>query len=130
MKSLTVRIIVVLAIAAIAAIAIVFSGPTAPLHSAAPQNAGSTTTSAQAIQVSSIPAGTVRAVGTFSSANQASLGFQSAGRVKDIKVKEGDTVKAGDLLATLDTTMLDLQVVQAQASLNTAQAKLDTLKNP
>lgn len=72
----------------------------------------------------------VRAIGTLASANQATLTFQAAGRVKQINVKEGDVVHAGDLLVALDTTMFDLQVAQAQAALDTAQARADQLKNP
>jgi HlyD family secretion protein len=72
----------------------------------------------------------IKAIGTFVSAKQATLAFQAAGRVKEIKVKEGDAVHAGDPLVSLDTTMLDLQVAQAQAALDTAQARLDQLKNP
>ena len=72
----------------------------------------------------------VKAIGAFASANQATLAFQAAGRLKQINVKEGDAVHAGDLLASLDTTMLDLQVTQAQAALDTAQARADALKNP
>ncbi len=76
-----------------------------------------------------VPTG-VSAIGTFASVNQASLAFQVAGRVQAIKVNEGDQVKAGDVLATLDTSILASQVVQAQAALDIAQAKLDQLKNP
>jgi HlyD family secretion protein len=75
------------------------------------------------------PAG-VRAIGSFVSANQTTLSFQLAGRIKEIKVKEGAPVKAGDLLAGLDTSMLETQVAQAQAALDTAQAKYDQLRNP
>lgn len=134
MKSSTIRIaMALLVVVGLAALAVAFSGPTIPLRTgsaplrAANSTTGSTTTSRTAADV---PATSVRAVGVFNSANQASLAFQSSGRVKDIKVKEGDAVKPGDLLVSLDTTVLDLQVVQAQAALNTAQARLDTLKNP
>ncbi len=72
----------------------------------------------------------IKAIGTFVSAKQATLAFQAAGRVKEIRIKEGDAVHAGDLLVSLDTTMLDLQVAQAQAALDTAQARLDQLRNP
>ncbi len=93
----------------------------APQVVAPPQSAGSMTDAA---------ATSVRAIGIISSVNQATLAFQAAGRVKEIKIKEGDAVHAGDLLVALDTTMLDLQVAQAQAALDTAQARLDQLKNP
>ncbi|MGE5263116.1 MAG: HlyD family secretion protein [Acidobacteriota bacterium] len=95
---------------------------------------------ASAVPPASIPAlapagddaatGGVKAVGTFVSASQASLAFQAAGRVKEIKIKEGDPVHAGDVLASLDTSALDFQVAQAQAALDAAQSRLDQLKNP
>lgn len=72
----------------------------------------------------------VRAAGVFASASQATLSFQLAGRVKEIRIKKGAQVKAGDLLATLDTSMLESQIAQAQAALDTAQAKLGQLQNP
>ncbi len=129
------------------------AGSTTPPQTAGsttpPQTAGSTTppqTAGSATARSAVPpsagplenagpkadaaAPSVRAVGTFSSANQASLAFQMAGRLKTIKVKEGDSAKAGDLLLALDTSMLETQVAQAQAALDTAQAKFDQLKNP
>ncbi len=87
---------------------------------AMPQNAGFVTAAAKS----------VRAIGIIGSANQATLAFQAAGRVKEIRVKEGDAVHGGDLLVALDTTILDLQAAQAQAALDTAQARLDQLKNP
>ena len=69
-------------------------------------------------------------MGTFGSANQATLAFQAAGRIHDIKVKEGDWVHVGDLIASLDTSLLDLQVAQAQSALDVTHARFDQLKNP
>lgn len=123
MKSSTLRIVLaLLVLGGVAAIVIAFSGPTtvAPLP---PSRSA-------ALPAAAVAATSVRAVGTFASANQAALAFQMAGRVKTINVKEGDAVHAGDMLVSLDTTMLDLQVAQAQAALDTAQARLDQLKNP
>lgn len=82
-------------------------------------------------QAQNLPAqNPVKTIGNLVSANQATLAFQASGRVKEIAVKEGDQVKAGTLLASVDTSILDLQVVQAQAALDMAQARLDALKNP
>lgn len=127
MKSLTLRIVLgLLLVVGIVAIGIAFSGTAAqPTVSAAPSVASPPST-APIVAAST----SVRAIGTIASASQSSLAFQAAGRVKTINVKEGATVRAGDLLLTLDTTMLDLQVAQAQAALDTAQARLDQLKNP
>ena len=72
---------------------------------------------------------TVKTIGNLVSANQASLAFQLGGRVKEIDVKEGDQVKAGTLLASLDTSMLDLQVAQAQAALDAATASYQKVKD-
>lgn len=67
-----------------------------------------------------------RATGNFLSVNQAALAFLTPGRLKEVKVKEGDTVKQGDTLAVLDTTLLDYQIAQAEAAVNTAQAGVKT----
>ncbi len=141
MKSLTLRIMLGLLVVGGLAIVIAFGGPTTaaptpPSRSAARQiaaplqNAGSMTPLQNARSTTDAAATSVRAIGIIGSANQALLAFQMAGRVKTINVKEGNAVHTGDMLVSLDTTMLDLQVVQAQAALDTAQARLDQLKNP
>ena len=66
--------------------------------------------------------------GNLASASQASLAFQMSGRIKEYLVKEGDKVKKGDVLASLDTTTMDLQVAQAQAAVTLATARLDQAK--
>ncbi len=71
---------------------------------------------------------TVKTIGNLVSANQATLAFQAGGRVEKIDVKEGDQVKAGMLLASVDTSMVDLQVAQAQAALDAATATYDKVK--
>jgi HlyD family secretion protein len=123
MKSFTLRIILALvSIAGFSTMTVACSSPTS--------NTAQLPSRSTPSQVAAETASTVRAIGTLVSANQATLAFQTAGRIKQINVKEGDTVHAGDLLISLDTTMLDLQVAQAQAALETAQARFDQLKNP
>lgn len=123
MKSFKLRIGITALVLAVVLVAIgaldgsAIASPLPPMRVVAPSSADDASTS-------------VKAIGTFVSANQATLAFQTAGRVKQINVTEGDPVHAGDLLISLDTTMLDLQVAQAQAALDTAQARLDQLKNP
>jgi len=46
------------------------------------------------------------------------------------EVKEGQAVEAGDLLARLDTASLEWQITRAQASLDTAQARLEQAQKP
>lgn len=52
---------------------------------------------------------------------QVSLSFDGAGRVKEMRAEEGDHVKAGSVLAVLDTTDLALQAAQAQAQIDVQQ---------
>jgi multidrug efflux pump subunit AcrA (membrane-fusion protein) len=54
---------------------------------------------------------------------QAGLTFQSSGQIIEIRVQAGDTVKAGQVLAKLDTAELRLQLTQAEANLALAQSK-------
>ena len=58
-----------------------------------------------------------------------SLGSRAGGRIKEIKVKEGDRVKAGDVLIVLEPADWPAQLEQAQAQLAESQANLDKLKN-
>lgn len=51
------------------------------------------------------------------------------GRVKEILVHEGDFVKAGQVLARMDTEQLEAQRRQAQAQLQRAKISVDTAKS-
>lgn len=71
---------------------------------------------------------TVNAQGTIVPTPHTTLAFKTSGRVIEVLVKEGDAVKAGTVLAALDTTTLNAQVTQAQAALTVAQKQLAQLK--
>ncbi len=71
----------------------------------------------------------VAASGTVVAAKQARLSFGVAGRLKSLNVSVGDSVSAGQVLAELDTTSLEIKLEQSQSSLRTAQTKLQQLKN-
>ncbi len=58
--------------------------------------------------------------------NQASVSFKQAGVIDHVYVKEGDTVKAGDKIASLKSTDYELQLKAAQASEAGAGAQTDT----
>ncbi|MDR1790891.1 MAG: biotin/lipoyl-binding protein [Propionibacteriaceae bacterium] len=68
--------------------------------------------------------------GTVSREGTESLGFTASGTVKSIKVAVGDTVEAGDTLATLETLELKQEVAQKKASLLQAKASLYTIEHP
>jgi HlyD family secretion protein len=74
--------------------------------------------------------------GKIKAYREARLTFGSGGKVESIPVKEGDTVKAGDVLATLDTKPLELAlsqaemaVIQAETALAQAQVARQTAEN-
>jgi len=76
-----------------------------------------------AVDVSSLPA-VVSAEGIVVPVQQADLSFNVSGRVAEVLVSEGDSVRAGQPLARLDTRDLDQAVKQAQANLASAKAQL------
>lgn len=67
---------------------------------------------------------TLSSSGVVDAAHRADLGFGTDGTLAKLKVALGDTVKAGQVLATLDTTELDAAVTDAEASLAKAVAQL------
>lgn len=70
---------------------------------------------------------TVSETGTVESASAIDLNFKGSGKLAELKVKEGDTVKSGDMLARLDAGSLEIAVRQSQANVDIAQANLNKL---
>jgi len=60
---------------------------------------------------------------------QVSLAFEQTGRIAELNVQEGDTVKAGAVLGTLDTVTLKLQAEEAKAQMAVQQQNLLRLRN-
>ncbi|MBN1813085.1 MAG: biotin/lipoyl-binding protein, partial [Anaerolineae bacterium] len=58
------------------------------------------------------------------------LGFEMGGKVVELQVVEGDAVKAGDVIARLETEDLDRALAQADLSLRLAQLRLEQLEQP
>ena len=50
------------------------------------------------------------------------LGFEVGGRLKNVNVKKGDTVKEGQVVGRLDPEIIDAQVAQAEAGVAAAEA--------
>jgi macrolide-specific efflux system membrane fusion protein len=67
---------------------------------------------------------TVLASGTLKAFKQVSVGSQVSGQVKSLKVKLGDDVKQGDLVAEIDSLTQQNTLQNAQAALSDAQAQL------
>lgn len=66
----------------------------------------------------------VSATGSIEPLTTTTLTFKTAGRLAEVRVKQGDSVKKGDVLARLETAELELGVAQARATLAQAQANL------
>jgi len=77
-----------------------------------------TITAAQA----SFPIKTIT-TGKLTSGQQAELKFQTSGLIESLPIKEGDYVKKGNLIASLDDTLLQFQVKQAYLTLEDAISK-------
>ena len=71
--------------------------------------------------------GPLRASGTVE-ATDADLGFQLAGRIHSIAVREGDMVKKGDTLAWLDQQELRARLDAARAQVGVTRARLTELE--
>lgn len=60
---------------------------------------------------------TVSATGTISAVNSVDISSRVTGLIREVKVKENDMVKAGQVLVVLDDTSLQAQVAQYRAQL-------------
>ena len=70
---------------------------------------------------------TVSESGTVKPVKELSLNFLSSGRLKEIKVKTGDKVEEGQVLAALEDTSLQVRKAEAEAALSVAEASLSKL---
>lgn len=71
---------------------------------------------------------TISSTGVIEPSQEVKLTFRSSGKVKDISVQIGDTVKKGQVLASLEADELQLQLKQAQVNLKLAEANLAKAK--
>jgi HlyD family secretion protein len=67
---------------------------------------------------------TVTATGNLEPRNQVDIGSELSGTIRSVTVDVNDPVKAGQVLTKLDTSRLEAQVLQAQSSLASAQARV------
>ncbi|WP_314405074.1 efflux RND transporter periplasmic adaptor subunit [Stenotrophomonas rhizophila] len=66
---------------------------------------------------------TVEATGVIDAYELVSVGAQASGQIKSLKVQLGDSVKQGDLIAEIDATTQENQVLNAQATLDQVKAQ-------
>jgi len=71
----------------------------------------------------------ITATGTVNFLQAIPLTFPQAGKIVELNVKVGDVVKAGQVLVKIDDTKLGTAVMQAKASLMSAQASLQSLQD-
>ena len=67
---------------------------------------------------------TVSATGTLQPVKEVTVGIEVSGTIKAVNVDYNAVVKVGQVLAELDTSKLEAQVLQSDASLASARAKL------
>ncbi|MDR6192273.1 HlyD family secretion protein [Agrobacterium pusense] len=72
-----------------------------------------------------LPSGFVASNGRIE-AVEIDISTKTAGRLQDIMVREGDFVKAGQVLAQMDTAQLEARKRQAEAQLRRAKIAIDT----
>ncbi|MGB8647658.1 MAG: efflux RND transporter periplasmic adaptor subunit [Anaerolineae bacterium] len=91
---------------------------------------GTSTPTAQGTPTANPAQAAVTAKGAVVPAQYARLGMSTGGTILKLNIKEGDKVKAGDVLVELDTTDLTLQIKAAQDGLDLANKGLTQAKTP
>jgi HlyD family secretion protein len=71
----------------------------------------------------------VSAMGSLSAIDQANVGFPKGGQLTSVRVRVGDRVGAGDVLATIDDFSARQALAQARSQLDAQQAQLDRLES-
>jgi HlyD family secretion protein len=122
MKRIATALVIVIVVAGVAI--------GAYFHFAARPAAAATTNLSTATVKRGTLIATVNAAGNVAAAQDVALNFGQAGTVQKVDVQVGDQVKAGQVLAELDTANLALQLQNAQVNLKVAQDKLTQTKTP
>jgi multidrug efflux system membrane fusion protein len=70
----------------------------------------------------------IKGAGLVSSSQEAKLSFKIGGVIQKIYVQEGETIRKGQILASLNLTEINLQVAQAEEGLQKAQRDYDRVQ--
>ncbi|MCS6939368.1 MAG: HlyD family efflux transporter periplasmic adaptor subunit [Roseiflexus sp.] len=116
-----------IAAGALAVILLIGGALIAYTRAAAPSTAEASTESAPLPQVAALATQPIVANGIVAPASHVDLRFDMGGIVREVLVREGDAVRAGDPLVRLDTSELELRIAQARAALSAAQSSYDLL---
>jgi len=117
------KILLVLLVLAILAVGVYLAySQYAAAQAAAAANAAQSRITYATVQRGSLQA-TVNTTGSIVPVTQVKIGFRASGVLKEVRVKVGDVVKEGDVLAKLDTSELELALATAQINLDNAQIK-------
>jgi len=74
-----------------------------------------------------VVAQTISETGVVEAAQNINLNFQNSGRITRIYVQVGDRVRAGQRLARIETSQLEIQLTEAKAALALTEARLNQL---
>ncbi|CDX24473.1 RND family efflux transporter MFP subunit (modular protein) [Mesorhizobium plurifarium] len=115
-------LVVVAAVAALRAY-----GRAAPVPATqAPVSAATLTVSVEKVASETVTS-SISATGTVAAWQEATIGAEESGlRLTEVRVAEGDHVKAGDVVARLDDSLLKAQLAEQKAAVAQAQATLDS----
>jgi HlyD family secretion protein len=91
--------------------------------------AAAATPAASVVEQAPVKSSALGAEGALEPVQSVELSFGLGGEVAEVVVKEGDTVKAGDVIARLDSAAQRNAVAQAEAALAVAQANLAKYQN-
>lgn len=86
--------------------------------------AAATTTTTETVSTGTVRQ-SVSATGTLAPASEENLNFSASGEVTKVAVSEGQHVKKGQTLATIDSAALSATVAQAKATVTSDEARVD-----
>ena len=100
--------------------------PTVVLESSAPDSSAAAPVSPSLSD--GVSSGGVAASAEVRPVESVDLSFPLLGTVKTVEVEVGDNVTTGQTLATLDTTILEARIAEAQANVTAAETQVTYLK--
>ncbi|TIV13250.1 MAG: efflux RND transporter periplasmic adaptor subunit [Mesorhizobium sp.] len=113
------------ALAAVAALK-AYGRATPELATQTPAPAATLTVSVEKVVAQTVTS-SVSATGTVAAWQEATIGAEESGlRLTEVLMAEGDHVKAGDVVARLDDSLLKAQLAEQKAAVAQAQATLDS----